>query len=266
MGPTERREVLRETFDSAVPLYHRSRPDYPAQLFDDLVVLPDLQPDAHALEVGCGTGKATLGMAERGYRITALELGPSLAAVARANLNKFPMAQVEVAAFESWACTDLFDLVYAATAWQWIDPATRYEKAWACLRPGGHVAFWDAGHVFPEGGDSFFTEIQEVYDEIGEGDPPGTPWPRPGEQPDYRQEILASGLFDGVQARHYSWEFDYCADEYIDLLNTFSGHITMEPWRRDRLYAEIRRRLAQRSHGRLRRGWGAVLHVARRRP
>lgn len=34
--------------------------------------------------------------------------------------------------------------------------------------------------------------------------------------------------------------------------------------RRDRLYSEIRRRLAVRQDGRLRRHWGAVLHVARR--
>ncbi len=38
----------------------------------------------------------------------------------------------------------------------------------------------------------------------------------------------------------------------------------MAPWQRDRLYAEIRRRLAARPDGRLRRHWGAVLHLARR--
>ena len=39
----------------------------------------------------------------------------------------------------------------------------------------------------------------------------------------------------------------------------------MEDWQRDRLYGEIRRRLADRPDGTLRRHWGAVLHVARRR-
>jgi hypothetical protein len=51
----------------------------------------------------------------------------------------------------------------------------------------------------------------------------------------------------------------------LRLLDTFSGHIAMEAWRRERLYAEIRRRLALRSDGRLRRHWGAVLNVAGRR-
>jgi hypothetical protein len=48
------------------------------------------------------------------------------------------------------------------------------------------------------------------------------------------------------------------------LLDTFSGHIAMADWQRDRLYGEIRRRLAARPDGQLRRHWGAVLHVARR--
>ena len=57
----------------------------------------------------------------------------------------------------------------------------------------------------------------------------------------------------------------YDAEGYIDVLETFSGHIAMAPWQRERLYGEIRRRLGERPDGLLRRGWGAVLHVARRR-
>ena len=60
------------------------------------------------------------------------------------------------------------------------------------------------------------------------------------------------------------WEIAYDADAYIDLLETFSGHIAMAPWQRERLYGEIRRRLAARPDGLLRRHWGTVMHVARR--
>ena len=65
--------------------------------------------------------------------------------------------------------------------------------------------------------------------------------------------------------RHFDWERPYDADQHIDLLKTFSGHILMAGWQRDRLYGEIRSRLAERPDGMLRRHWGAVLHVARRR-
>jgi len=104
-----------------------------------------------------------------------------------------------------------------------------------------------------------------VYDEIGEGLPEGASFPRPGDLPDERDDIEASGLFESVLVRHFDWEVAYNADGYIRLLDTFSGHIAMEGWQRDRLYSEIRRRLGERPDGLLRRGWGAVLHVARRR-
>jgi len=155
--------------------------------------------------------------------------------------------------------------VFAATAWHWIDPAVKYRRAWELLRPGGHLAFWSAAHVFPAGGDRFFRDLQDVYDEIGEGLPPGAQWPQLGELPDDTTEIKSSGLFEHAAVRQFDWEVSYSAEEYIRLLGTFSGHIAMEAWKRDRLDGEIRRRLAERRDGRVRRHWGAVLHVARRR-
>ena len=103
-----------------------------------------------------------------------------------------------------------------------------------------------------------------TYDEIGEGLPEGANFPRPDELADQRAEIEQTDLFTDTAVRHFDWEVTYNADEYIRLLDTFSGHIAMARWKRDRLYSEIRHRLAQRPDGRLRRHWGAVLHVARR--
>jgi SAM-dependent methyltransferase len=261
------RERLRTTFDSAALRYHRARPDYPVGLFDELVRLAELRPGARLLEVGCGTGKATLPLARRGFAITCIEMGPELAVQAQHNLAGFASVEIVPATFETWRPPAGFsyDLVFAATSWHWIDPATRYRRAWDLLRERGHLAFWGAAHVFPPDGDPFFGEIQDVYDEIGEGLPPGAEFARPGELPDARDEIEASGLFDRIEIRQFDWAVSYDADGYIELLETFSGHIAMEQWQRDRLYGEIRRRLGRRPGGLLRRHWGAVLHIARRR-
>jgi SAM-dependent methyltransferase len=266
VGQDAERERLRQTFDRAAESYQRARPDYPGELFDDLIRAAGLAPGDRLLEVGCATGKATVPLARRGFRITCVELGPELALAARRNLAGLG-AEVIEGRFEDWRPTPgvRFDLVFAATAWHWVDPAVRYAAAWRALRPGGHLAFWSAAHVFPDGGDPFFREIQDVYDEINEGLPPGAGQPRPGELAEHTAEIEASGLFDVVHIRHFDWERVYDAEGYIDLLNTFSGHIAMEGWQRERLYGEIRRRLGERPDGTVRRHWGAVLHVARRR-
>jgi SAM-dependent methyltransferase len=261
------RYSLRATFDSAAHLYHQSRPDYPEELYHELMRLADLRSGDRLLEIGCATGKATLPLARRGFRITCVEIGAELAAMARQNLAGFPDVEVIEGAFETCPPSPEsgFDLVFAATAWHWIDPAVKYQRAWELLRPGGHLAVWSATHVFPDGGDPFFREIQDVYDEIGEGLPAGAGRPRPGELPDDAAEIVGSGWFEDAAVRHFDWEISYTAEEYIRLLDTFSGHIAMDAPKRNRLYREIRSRLARRADGRLRRHWGAVLQVARRR-
>jgi len=259
-------ERLKTTFDSAADRYQQARPEYPAQLYDTLIDMAGLDAGDRLVEVGCATGKATLPLARRGFQIMCIEIGPRLAAAARHNLASLPHVTVINSAFETWhpPVGERFDLVFAATAWHWIDPTLRYQRAWQLLRPGGHLAFWSATHVFPDGGDPFFVNIQDVYDQIGEGLPRDATWPRPGQLPDSRDEIEQSGLFADVVVRHFDWEISYTAQEYLQLLDTFSGHIAMQAWKRQHLYAEISRRLQQRPGGRLRRHWGAVLHVARR--
>ena len=219
------------------------------------------------LEIGCATGKATRALLQRGFSVVCVELGAGLAERARQNLAGLPV-EIHVEPFETWeGDAGTFDLVYAATAWHWVDPAVRYAKAHGLLRSGGHLAFWSALHAFPSGFDPFFTEIQEVYDAIGESyDGEKWPPPPPEEIADAAHEIEASGLFEDIRLRRYVWERSYTADEYIALLETFSGHITMDAARRERLYREIRERIGSRPEQRVRRHWYAILHVAGRKP
>lgn len=258
---------LRTGFDSVAERYDRARPAHPARLIADVLHLSGADHGDRVLEVGSGTGIATQQLAESGLRVTCIELGHDLASVARRRLARHPGVDIVVADFETWEPppeTEPFDLVVAAASWHWIDPEIRYAKAWRLLRPGGHLVFWSTGQIFPLDGDPFFEELRPVYDELGEGAADGPARLRPGELPDARDELTRTGLFGDVAVRHYDWEVLYDADAYIDLLGTFSRHIAMAPRKRDRLFAEIRRRLAARPDRSVRFHWDAVLHVARR--
>jgi SAM-dependent methyltransferase len=261
-----RDQSLRIAFNAAASLYQIARPDYPAELYGDLLAITGLRPPARLLEVGCGPGKATRPLAERGFRITAVELGRDLAAAARQNLAAFPDVRIVTSSFEEWTPDHphSFELVYAATAWHWVDPQVRYANAAKALVPGGHLAVWGARHGFPADFDPFFTEIQQVYAEIGETYDGDWPPPPPEDMPDASSEFEASGHFTTVAVRRYVWAQRYAADDYISLLNTFSGHIAMEPAKREYLYKEIRRRLAGRPDGKLTRHWASVLTVGQR--
>jgi SAM-dependent methyltransferase len=260
----EDRLRLRQTFNSVAARYDRARPRYPAELFDALVDRAGLKTGDHVLEIGPATGIATRPMVERGFNLTCVELGEDLAQVARTNLAEFPQVEIIRADFDAWSPTRAFDLVMAATAWHWIDPTSRYRLAWQALRPGGHLAFWSAIHVFPDDGDALFEDLQEVYEEIGEGLPPDTPRIKPGQLPDRLDEIDRSGLFTNAVALQFDWVTDYSADSYIELLDTFSNHIAMSNSQRSRLYGAVRELAAERPAAEIARHWGAVLHVARR--
>ncbi len=218
-----------EIFDSVADKYQQARPEYPAELFDTLLETAGIDADSAVLEIGCATGKATLPLARRGLHITGVEIGAELAAAARRNLAAFPDVRIVHSAFESWRSSGpgRFDLVLAATAWHWLDPATRYHLAWNQLRSGGHLAFWSAQHVFPIGGDPFFTDIQDVYDALGEGIDVGERQRRPGELPESVAEIVTTGLFENVMVRHFDWEVTYTAEQYLRLLDTFP---VTSPW------------------------------------
>jgi len=126
------------------------------------------------LEIGCGTGQATVPLAERGYRIVAVELGTDMAAVARRNLAAFDAVEVVTAAFEEWPLPgEPFDVVFSATAFHWIDPAVRVSKSADALRPGGLLATVATHHI--AGGtwnEAFFADIQRCYERFDPSTPP----------------------------------------------------------------------------------------------
>ena len=66
------------------------------------MALTGITADDAILEIGPGSGKATLPLARRGYRITCVELGTELAAEATKNLAEFPRVSVVNADFEKW--------------------------------------------------------------------------------------------------------------------------------------------------------------------
>jgi len=246
------RRRLRSIFDEVAELYDRARPTYPGALFDDLL---RLAPGPRLLEIGCGTGKATAALAARGYDVTCVELGEGLAAVARRTV---PQARVLTADFETWQPDAEFDAVAAFTAFHWLDPDTRYERAARVLRPGGALAVAETHHVLAPDGDPFFAAVQEDYDAV-DPSPDNRPPPPPEEIADLTGAFDASGRFEPAQARRYIWDVTYTADEYIALLDTYSGHRALSEPKRRRLYDRIRTRIGNKT---VRKTYLATLTVA----
>ncbi|RFU86028.1 class I SAM-dependent methyltransferase [Streptomyces triticagri] len=264
--PDEVRRVgLSRSFDDGAELYERARPGYPAELFDDLEELAGVGDGCRVLEVGAGTGKATLPLAERGCRIVGVEVGEGMAAVARRKLVRFEDVQIVTADFETWPLPrEPFDAVVAATAFHWIDPAVRMVRAADALRPGGALAVVATQHV-AGGSEDFFAEVQGCYERFDPATPPGLRLPAADDvdTSDHAEEVARSGRFGPVVFRRYEWDLTYTTAGYLDVLRTYSGHRTLAEGAREALLACIGALIDGRYGGRVTKRYLTELRVAR---
>jgi ubiquinone/menaquinone biosynthesis C-methylase UbiE len=130
-----------KVFDEIAAEYDRHRPAYPGELVDQACQAAGLGSGDHVLEVGCGSGQLTRGLAARGLRVTALEPGTSLLALARQNLAGAGEVEFVNAQFEDAVLPpERFRAVFSASAFHWADPKVSWRKAADVLVPGGTLA------------------------------------------------------------------------------------------------------------------------------
>lgn len=127
-------------FGSVADRYERYRLGYPRELLEAVVRYAG-RPVHAALEVGAGTGKATRLFASPGVEVTALEPDAQMAGLLARTTQGVPVEPV-LTTFEQFHTGRRFDLVYAAAAWHWTDPQTRWAKAVELLVPGGVLALF----------------------------------------------------------------------------------------------------------------------------
>lgn len=256
------RYALRSGFDRAAADYQRTRPVCPPQLFDDLVSLAGLLAGDRVLEIGCGTGQATVPLAERGLAVTAIELGAELAAVARRRLAGFPAAEVETSSFEDWRPQGApYAAAVAVNCLHWIDPEVRYSKPYELLRPGGAMAVAGCLWARPANAGRFWTEVQVDYRAVGfEGSPPPPP-----EQIGIRHFPPEAGsLFEEVSSLRYPFQVPYSSEDYLANLATQSGTHALGEARSADFLARVRRRLKSLGWPELTATFVAYLIVGRR--
>ncbi len=233
-------ERRRLSFGSVADLYDRSRPSYPEALVDGVLEFAGAGESARAVEVGAGTGKATVLFAARGLDIVAIEPSLDMAAVARRNCAGYENVRIEQTEFERWRPPEnAFRLVYSGQAWHWISPEVRYVAARAALADGGALAvFWNRPDWSAV---DLRDELAEAYRRDGraaEAGDPMNPSMAPGDD-DWAGEMASAAGFDAAEVRAYRWHQDYTTAEYLDLLGSHSACLVLDPPDRERLLTDI---------------------------
>ncbi len=129
------------SFDRVAGEYDRSRPQYPAELVAHACAMAGLAVGDRVLEIGCGSGQLTCELLARGLRVTAVEPGANLIALATARCRGAGEVAFVPARFEEAPLPAApFAAVFAASSFHWLDPDVSWHRAAAALAPGGTLA------------------------------------------------------------------------------------------------------------------------------
>jgi SAM-dependent methyltransferase len=268
MASAARRQLGR-VFDEVPELYDRVRPTYPDELWADLVAITGLDDRSSVLEVGCGTGQATRSLAALGCSVTAVELGPGMAALARQRLATAPNVEIETSSFEEWDDRGRrFDVLVAAAAWHWVDPAIGWPRAHDVLRPGGWMALVGNIVVRRPGEPEVYAETADLHERFVPGNPD---WGHPPLEDEVRAtnegwgEVNDPGdLFGTTVVRWYPTVQWFDGEGFADHLRSTSLYRKLDPGVRERLLDAIAERIRTRMGDRVPRRYLSVLRVGMR--
>lgn len=234
------------SFERGAEQYEAHRRGYPAALFDALVERAGELPRRGVLEVGPGTGKATVELARRGWPLVAMEPSADMARVLTRRLAEEGLTgrvTVRAGTFEDVnPAAEAFGVVVAAQSFHWTDPATR----WARLRDllgGDGIAFlfWNSEHLDVERHDA-----AAVRDAIARH--------APGVRPDLPgRERRTIGGGEGPLAardpdRTYPWRREIGVGEYLAYLATTSQYAVLPAPVRTAVFDALRAVLGERVH------------------
>lgn len=128
-------------FNEMAEAYDLERPAYPDALVDRACAVAGLTRGACVLEIGCGSGQLTRGLVARGLRVTAVEPGDRLVALARDRLGREGEVEFLSMRLEDARLPEAhYRAAFSATAIHWIDPDVSWRKLADALVDGGTLA------------------------------------------------------------------------------------------------------------------------------
>ncbi|MEO7061511.1 MAG: class I SAM-dependent methyltransferase [Lapillicoccus sp.] len=230
------------TFGSAAEAYERYRPGYPQDVLDLVLETGGGRPTT-AVEIGAGTGKATRLVAAHGVAVTAVEPDPLMRAVLARVTDGLPVTVVgsTLETLPPEVEGEPVDLLYAAAAWHWTDPATRWARAARLLVEGGTFASFGGPMDLVD--QDLAATVEGIRAEFMETDEPPAPTARACHVRWPGSELLDTPWFTEVEEHELTSTGTMAADDFVGLLSTVSAYLVLPDADRGSLLARIRETL-----------------------
>ncbi|MCL2693674.1 MAG: class I SAM-dependent methyltransferase, partial [Oscillospiraceae bacterium] len=241
--------------------------------FKDIISYSGAAKGKRALEIGTGTGKATTPFLDAGFNVTAVELGENMAEFLKKKFNEYKGFNVIMTDFENVLLKDdSYDLIYAATAFHWVDPQIGCPKAFSLLKDGGVFALFRY-NMIPHVGEPAYEAIQAVYEKHYYSYYKTNKRPVKKSYDDFRKpseilhgfgfEDLKNYGFSDISMNFYDVTKIYDTDEFITLRDTMSDHRALPDTNRTALYAGFKK-VMERYGGQYKEDYVFQLYMGRK--
>ncbi|WP_297635947.1 class I SAM-dependent methyltransferase [uncultured Clostridium sp.] len=218
---------IRLKFNEDALNYEKYRPGYPKELFEELINYAQLDKSSKVIEIGCGTGQATLPILKIGCNVMAIELGNNLATYTKEKFKRYDNFKIINDDFINYNIEEnKFDLVYCATAFHWLPIEEKYKKIKNILKKDGVLAiFWNHPFV-SRNNDITNVKSKEIYDKYKPSKEKAIEFSQK-DCKKYIEELKNFG-FKEVISKVYYRKRTLTSEEYIGLINTYSDHRALE--------------------------------------
>ena len=239
----DNKKDLGGTFDTAVSLYEKMRPGYVADIYKAIFDYVDIGESSRVVEVGSGSGQATLPVLQTGCSLTAVEYGENFSGLLRDKFRDHEKFRVVTGKFEDVPLeNDTYDLVFSATAFHWVPEDIGYPKVYSILKEGGAFARFANRPQISADDPELLREIDEIYDGHYNkyyGVRSGTRKWFTEESARAIADIPAKYGFTDIRYHLFRRDRTFTAGEYVQLLGTYSDHIAIEESERKIFFAKI---------------------------
>ena len=228
--------------------YDRYRPRYPEAVFDVLERETGVGPGDVVIEIGAGTGIATVPLVERGLQVTAVEPARELAELAESKLGA--RGRVVVERFEDCALPDRASLLAAFNSWHWVEPLVALDRAARLLDGGGWLALvWT--EVVAWGPRRFEERLVDLF---------GEAWPKRWDNVVASlQPVIDDCRFGELRTLHHPFARTLDSSTYVAVTRTYGGQ------RSEEQYEALARTIVEEFGGSVTKVEDAVVHLAPRR-
>ena len=237
------------SFDAWASEYDRYRPTYPSELFTFIAVELELPQTPRVVDLGAGTGRASIAMASLGWRVTAVEPGGPMLDVqrARAEDEGVPIEAIQATAEATGLPAASFDLATAAQAFHWFDKGAALAEIARIVRPGGGIAlFWNVRDEERSPFVADYHHVLERYGGVAEGK--YLQAGRSSGRSATRDAIAAADEFEAPQLHELHHELPATANGFIGMAFTASYIQALDPAGQERFRTETLDLLAQHGH------------------